>query len=117
MDKEKQIEEIRKVVSFNCNKEGIAKHCPERIANGIYEAGYRKADEMIDRLMNAKTTSGLTEKEIEFFVKHNEKVRKETAKEIFQTLYDRTQNYHGDRIILTSNDIKELAEKYGVKID
>lgn len=41
----------------------------------------------------------------------------ETAKKIFQSLYDRTQNYHGDRIILTSNDIKELAEKYGVKID
>ena len=41
----------------------------------------------------------------------------DTAKEIFQTLYDRTQNCHGDRIILTSNDIKELTEKYGVKID
>lgn len=41
----------------------------------------------------------------------------DTAKEIFQSLYDRTQNYNGDRIILTSNDIKELAEKYGVKID
>ena len=41
----------------------------------------------------------------------------DTAKEIFQTLYDRTQNYHGDRTILTSDDIKELAEKYGVKID
>lgn len=51
MDKEKQIEEIRKVVSFNCNKEGIAKHCPERIANGIYEADYRKADEVIDEFI------------------------------------------------------------------
>lgn len=84
-DDEKQIEEIRKAVSRNCNKEGIAKRCPERIANGIYEAGYRK--------------------------------QSETAKEIFKTLYDRTQNYHGDRIILTSNDIKELAEKYGVKLE
>lgn len=51
MDEKKQIEEIRKVVSFNCNKEGIAKHCPERIANGIYEAGYRKADEVIDEFI------------------------------------------------------------------
>lgn len=41
----------------------------------------------------------------------------DTAKKIFQSLYDRTQNYHGDRIILTSNDIKELAEKYGVKLE
>lgn len=50
-DEEEQIEEIRKVVSFNCNKEGIAKRCPERIANGIYEASYRKADEVIDEFI------------------------------------------------------------------
>lgn len=50
-DEEEQIEGIRKVVSFNCNKEGIAKRCPERIANGIYEASYRKADEVIDEFI------------------------------------------------------------------
>ena len=38
-------------------------------------------DEYIDRLMVAKDISGMTDKELEFFVKHNAKVRKETAKE------------------------------------
>ena len=130
MDEKTQIEEIEKMAYSicsigtvseyitDCDKCGYYNDCLRlAFAKRFYEAGYRKADEVIDRLMNAKTTSGLTEKEIEFFVKHNEKVRKETAKEIFKTLYDRTQNYHGDRIILTSNDIKELAEKYGVKIN
>lgn len=118
INKEKQIEEIRKVVSFNCNKEGIAKHCPERIANGIYEASYRKADDVIDRLMNAKTTSGLTEKEIEFFAKHNEKVRKETVREFVQKLKEadeRCQKKYGEGIGFT--EINKIAEEYGVKID
>ena len=51
MDKEKQIEGIRHVVCAKCDKHGIAKHCPERIAQGIYAAGYRKADEVIDEFI------------------------------------------------------------------
>ena len=47
----KKIEEIEKVVGHNCNKQGIAKHCPERISNGIYSAGYRKASDVIDELV------------------------------------------------------------------
>ena len=134
MDKEKQkdqqqeIAEIRNIIySTMCTpSSGFPKQIVDRyvrgyrfgiVASALYDSGYRKADDVVDRLMNAKTTSGLTKKEIEFFIKHNEKVRQETAKEILKTLYDRTQNYHGDRTILTSDDIKELAEKYGVKID
>lgn len=45
MDKEKEIAEMRKVVEGVCNKKGIAKHCPERIAQAFYNADYRKADE------------------------------------------------------------------------
>lgn len=46
--KQEQIEEIEITVRHNCNKQGIAKHCPERISNGIYSAGYRKASDVID---------------------------------------------------------------------
>ena len=49
--KQEQIEEIEKVVGHNCNKQGIAKHCPERISNGIYNAGYRKARDVIDEFV------------------------------------------------------------------
>lgn len=49
--KQEQIEEIEKVVGYNCNKQGIAKHCPERISNGIHSAGYRKARDVIDEFV------------------------------------------------------------------
>lgn len=38
-------------------------------------------DEYIDRLMTAKDISGMTDKELEFFAKHNAKVRKEAVRE------------------------------------
>lgn len=97
MDEEKQIEEIRKVVSFNCNKEGIAKRCPERIANGIYEAGYRNQSE--------------TAKEILKWLKilYAERQKEYT-------------NWDGNKIKAVTiewlnTDIECIAEIYGVKID
>ena len=46
-----------------------------------------------------------------------EAVRKETAREILQPLYNRTKNHYGNRTTLTSNDVKEFAEKYGVDLE
>lgn len=129
MDENKQIEEIHKVVRCNCNKEGIAKRCPERIANAIYNAGYRKADDVIDHLMNAKDTSELTEKEIEFFVKHNAKVRQETVREFICKL--EKELFAKCTYILSANDpneydmkseevnalLGELAKEYGVEVE
>lgn len=57
--KQEQIDEIEITVRHNCNKQGIAKHCPERISNGIYSAGYRKASDVIDEF-----TERLAKKEI-----------------------------------------------------
>lgn len=131
MDKEKQIEEIEKMAYSicsigtvseyitDCDKCGYYNDCLRlAFAQRFYNAGYRKADEVIDRLMNAKTTSGLTEKEIEFFVKHNEKVRKETVREFVQKLKEadeRCQKKYGEGIGFT--EINKIAEEYGVKID
>ena len=91
--------------------------------------GYRKADDVIDRLRNAKDTSGLTEKEIEFFVKHNEKVRKETVREILKALkflYAERQkeytNWDGNKINAVTtewlnSDIECIAKEYGVEVE
>lgn len=38
-------------------------------------------DEYIDRLMVAKDISGMTDKELEFFAKHNARVREQAVKE------------------------------------
>lgn len=50
-NKQEQIEKIAIVVKHNCNKQGIAKRCPERISNSIYTEGYRKASEVIDEFV------------------------------------------------------------------
>lgn len=95
----------------------------------LYEADYRKADDVIDDLMNAKDTSEITEKELEFFVKHNEKVRKETAKEILRELkflYAERQkeytNWDGNKINAVTiewlnADIETIAAEYGVEVE
>lgn len=41
----------------------------------------------------------------------------DTAKEILQLLYGRTRNGYDNRIMLTSNDIKDLAKEYGAEVE
>lgn len=60
--------------------------------------------------MNGKDLTALLEKVAE-------KQKKETAREILQRLYDRTKNHYGNKIILTSGNIKELAALYGVEVE
>ena len=43
--------------------------------------------------------------------------RSDTAREILQLLYDRAKNHYRDKIILTNDDIKELAAHYGVEVE
>lgn len=122
MDKQKQIEGMAKILgnsclwkqygSLNCydckyysQENHVCCSFGNKEAEMFYEAGYRKADDVIDHLMQAKDTSELTEKEIEFFVKHNEKVRKETAKEIL----DEVSKHYGGRWLV------DLYEKYSLE--
>ena len=69
----------------------------------------------INELMASETTKDLTEKEIEFFIKHNEKVRKETAREILEPLREVVMK-HSDCCVNLSEDIKFLWRKYGLEI-
>ena len=75
-------------------------------------------EELIDinELMAAETTRDLTEKEIEFFIKHNEKVRKETAREILKPLREVVMK-HSDCCVNLSEDIKFLWRKYGLELE
>ena len=65
----------------------------------------------INNLMTAKTTRDLTEREIEFFIKHNEKVRKETAREVLEPLREVVME-HPDCCVNLSEDINFLWKKY-----
>ena len=89
MNKEKEIERMVQI-AYNYSKE----FANTPYYKGVYtdmesvcEAGYRKADE----------------------------VRKETAKEILQDLYDGVIN--ATYVIMTRNSVKRFAEKYGVEVD
>ena len=116
MDENKQIEEIKNILLASTPVIDMPFECFGAVARAIYNAGYRKTDDVIDHLMNAETSSGLTEKEIEFFVKHNEKVRKETAREILKPLYNVIME-HSDCCVNLSEDIKFLMEKYGIDLE
>lgn len=70
----------------------------------------------INELMAAKTTGELTDKEIEFFIKHNEKVRKETAREILEPLREVVMK-HSDCCVNLSEDIEFLWRKYGLELE
>lgn len=91
-------------------------------------------NEYLDRLMAAKDISGMTDKEIEFFIKHNARVReaeekvikevaiapvRETLNRMFQII-GRSQDKPEYRNRLTSDmlyAIDEFADKYGVEVE
>ena len=97
MNKEKEIEEIADMlvaVCDDCNecpygkKYGYGACTEHQMAERIYEAGYRKADE----------------------------VRKETAKEIYNSLIDETV-WETDTIMISVDWLKDKIKKYGVEVD
>lgn len=65
----------------------------------------------INELMAAKTTGELTDKEIEFFIKHNEKVRKETAREILDWIGKVWKSNNG---VFQKYMFESMRKEYGV---
>lgn len=88
MDKEQQIEGIRQVVGAKCDKHGIAKHCPERIAQGIYAAGYSKQSDVV----------------------------KEFAKRIKDIIH-RDENISNSADEYLCDEIDELAAEFGAEVE
>ena len=74
-------------------------------------------DEYIDRLMAAKDISGMTDKELEFFAKHNAKVRKEAVKGVLLTMLDRMDRLTGCGVPYhVKKFINDIAEENGVDL-
>ena len=95
MDREKEIEEIEKIIEDNAYTYDYiwTVFGTSSAAEKLIDAGYRKADE----------------------------VRKETAKEILQMLVGRTLvNKEVDGYwfwTITADDVRFIAEKYGVEVE
>lgn len=122
MNKE-QIEEMAKIyckTEFLCNKGCQTEGCRiYEICDTLYNAEYRKVPDGATVLLVGKYNQALDEKTIEYFIKHNEQIRKETAREILQCLYDKcyeTQNSRGGFAHITPLDILVLAKHYGVEV-
>ena len=89
MNKQEQIEEMAKIVDEMYN---VYTTTADDIAEGLYNAGYRKAEE----------------------------IRKKTAKEIMQCLYEKCyeiQNLRECVAHITPLDILQLAKHYGVEVE
>lgn len=132
MTKQEQIEEMAKIIDEMYN---VYTTTADDIAEGIYNAGYRKVPfdirhcfNEIEMKMKFKTDFGtidFTEEQILFIEQaicwEEEKIRKKTAKEILQCLYDKCYEIQnmGRGVIahITPHDILQLAKHYDVEVE
>ena len=129
MTKQEQIEEMGKVMPEkikdpldNSRYIIFGKSLRREIARIYYNAGYRKLPVGAVVLLIGENNQALDEKTIEYFVKHNEQIRKETAREILSDLYFNLQSSTQCKVA-KSNDyynvvgwIEEIAKEYGVEV-
>ena len=138
MTKQEQIEEMAKIVDEMYN---VYTTTADDIAEGLYNAGYRKIQDGTVVLTNEEYDKlGLFEETVQEYksdngqlvlVKEQKKlqkystdiadfIRKETAKEIMQCLYEKCyeiQNLRECVAHITPLDILTLAEQYGVEVE
>ena len=95
MTKQEHIEEMGKVMPekikdpLDNNRYIIfGKSLRREIARIYYNAGYRKLPVGAVVLLIGENNQALDEKTIEYFVKHNEQIRKETVKEFAEKLWN-----------------------------
>ena len=104
MDKEKEIAEIEDIISCCWNTISAAQK--------LYNAGYRKVPDGAVVLLIGENNQALDEKTIEYFVKHNEQIRKETAEYILQMF-----EVWEDKPYVSKEDFKRsIADLFGVEI-
>ena len=107
-NKEQQIEEMAEDIENTIL--GLGFYLCHKSAEKLLNLGYRKLPDGATVLLVGKYNQALDEKTIEYFIKHNEQIRKETAREILQTLYNYPHEWHEMKI-------KELAKQFGVEVE
>ena len=137
MNEEQQIEEMAKIMCGNdceeCAKESaefynqtleearnnkcLLKNC----AKTLYEQGYRKLPDGATVLLVGENNRALDEKTIEYFVKHNEQIRKETAEKILDLLVPDCkacdENWHSGCLCLRATLAEKIAKQFGVGVE
>lgn len=132
MDELEMIKDMCPDYGTMCDKCNANGQCSiEYTAKSLINKNYRKiADDEIVIKADIKCVDSTTAVDvIEFFAKHNTKVRQETAREILQELKDR---YVASYLLptgldlpakrvryakITEDDIDELAKKHGIELE
>lgn len=127
MNKQEQIEEMANI-AHKC----IKSSCEDCIKNDrkcfdykqaevLYDAGYRKVPDGATVLLVGKYNQALDEKTIEYFIKHNEQIRKETAEKILDLLVPDCkacdENWHSGCLCLRATLAEKIAKKFGVEVE
>ena len=122
MDKQQHIEEMEKVIPEkikdpldNSRYIIFGKSLRREIARIYYNAGYRKLPVGAVVLLIGENNQALDEKTIEYFVKHNEQIRKEAVKEFAEKLWNTIKDKGIDYKIglrALAEEIDELLKEY-----
>ena len=135
MTKQEQIEkmvkernEIKDIMKLLDKCVSLNPMCKSEVATVVYGNNYRKVPDGAVVLLIGENNQALDEKTIEYFVKHNEQIRKETAKEILKKVFkkdnlvsDEGYDERGFWSTLTYyidvEEAREIAREYDVKIE
>ena len=126
MTKQEQIEEManipHKCIKSSCEDciKNDRKCTDYKQAEALYNAGYRKVPDGATVLLVGENNQALDEKTIEYFVKHNEQIRKETAEKILDLLMPDCkacdENWHSGCLCLRATLAEKIAKQFGVEI-
>ena len=122
MSEQRQFEEMVKVMPEkikdpldNSRYIIFGKSLRREIARIYYNAGYRKLPVGAVVLLIGENNQALDEKTIEYFVKHNEQIRKEAVKEFAEKLWNTIKDKGIDYKIglrALGEEIDELLKEY-----
>ena len=116
MTKQEQIEEMISAMAASNNPfVDVPIEIMPKVAEALYNAGYRKLPVGAVVLLIGKNNQALDEKTIEYFVKHNEQIRKEAVKEFAEKLWNTIKDKGIDYKIglrALGEEIDELLKEY-----
>jgi hypothetical protein len=119
-NKDKNIEDMTMFIELACTSRELGLEDRQEIAKTLYALGYRKiADGEVVVKADIKCIDSTTAVNvIEFFAKHNAKVRQETATEILQEFKTRIKPIPQNHFTRLEIDweIAILAQKYGIEL-
>ena len=116
MTKQEQIEEMVSIMAASNNPfVDVPIEIMPKVAEALYNAGYRKLPVGAVVLLIGENNQALDEKTIEYFVKHNEQIRKEAVKEFAEKLWNTIKDKGIDYKIglrALGEEIDELLKEY-----